>query len=97
MVSEAHEAVQTPKIDDVHDYIDTKLGLNGPGKPGHTTGYLPDLGDAFLKSGRPRGPGKALKIVGGEAPHILEGLPGPPGPARPQKRTQQKNGHTAQR
>ena len=30
---------------------------------------------------------KALKNVRGEAPHILEGLPGPPGPARPQKRT----------
>ncbi len=40
-----------------------------------------------LRSGRPRGPGKALKKVGGFAPHILEGFPGPPGPARPQKRT----------
>ena len=26
--------------------------------------------------------------MGGFAPHIFEGLPGPPGPARPQKRTQ---------
>ncbi len=25
--------------------------------------------------------------MGGEAPHLFEGLPGPPGPARPQKRT----------
>ncbi len=25
--------------------------------------------------------------VGGEAPHIFEGFPGPTGPARPQKRT----------
>ncbi len=46
-------------------------------------GYLkavwPDLLGAFLKSGRPRGPGKALKSVGGFAPHIFEGLPGPRG------------------
>ncbi len=40
-----------------------------------------------MKSGRPRRPGKALRNVGGEAPHIPEGLPGPPGPARHQKRT----------
>ncbi len=55
------------------------------------TGYLravkPDFLGAFLRSCRPRGPGKAFKNVGGEAPHILQGLPGPPGPARPQKRT----------
>ncbi len=38
---------------------------------------------AFLRFDRPRGPGKAPKNVGGEAPHIFEGLPGPPGPARP--------------
>ncbi len=37
-----------------------------------------------LKSGRPRGPGKALQNVGGEAPHIFEGSPGPPGPDRPE-------------
>ncbi len=47
------------------------------------------FGVAFLKSGRPRGPGKAFQNVGGEAPHILEGLPGP-GPARPQKRSPEK-------
>ena len=41
----------------------------------------------FLRSGRPRGPGKVFKKVGSEAPHILEGLPGPPGPARPQRCT----------
>ncbi len=39
----------------------------------------------FLRSGRPRGPGKALKSVGGFSPDRFEGLPGPPGPARPQK------------
>jgi hypothetical protein len=42
---------------------------------------------AFLRSERPRGPGKALQKVGGCAPHLFEGLPGPPGPAIPQKRT----------
>ncbi len=46
---------------------------------------------ACSKSGRPRGPGRALKNVGknvgGEAPHIFEGFPGPPGPARPQQCT----------
>ncbi len=42
---------------------------------------------AFLRSGRPGGPGKTLKNVGGEAPHLVEGLSGPPGPARPQKCT----------
>ncbi len=41
-------------------------------------------------SGRPREPGKTLKKVGGEAPHIFEGLPGPPGPARPAKHTSKK-------
>jgi hypothetical protein len=45
------------------------------------------LGRAFSRSGRPRGPGKALKNVGGFAPNMLEGLPGPPGLARPQKCT----------
>ncbi len=33
-------------------------------------------------------PGRPSKNVGGEAPHMLEGLPGPPGPAKPPKRTQ---------
>ncbi len=49
---------------------------------------------AFLRSSRPRGPGKAFKNVGGEAPHIYEGLPGLPGPARLQKCTR-KSGQTA--
>ena len=40
-----------------------------------------------MKAGRPRGPRKAFKKVGGEAPHLFEGLVGLPGPARPQKRT----------
>ncbi len=43
---------------------------------------------AFLRSGRPRGPGKAFKSVGAFAPHIFEGFPGPPGPARLQTCTQ---------
>jgi hypothetical protein len=47
----------------------------------------PDFWGAFLKTGRPRGPGKTFRNVGGEAPHISEGLSGLPGPARPQKRT----------
>ena len=42
---------------------------------------------AFLRSGRPRGPGKAFQKVGVLAPHLFEGLPGRPGPARPQKNT----------
>jgi hypothetical protein len=45
---------------------------------------------AFLMPGRPRGRGKALQNMGDEAPHILEGVPGPPGPARPQKAHPQK-------
>ncbi len=50
--------------------------------PKPITGYLkavwPDFWGAFLKSGRPRGPGKAFRSVGVEAPHIFEGLLGPP-------------------
>ncbi len=42
-----------------------------------------------MRSGRPRGPGKALKKVGSEAPHSFEGLPGHPGLARLQKRIPQ--------
>ncbi len=59
--------------------------------PTHKIGYLkaiwPDLLGELLRSGRPRGPGKAFKNVGGEAPHLFEGFPRPPGPARIQKRT----------
>ncbi len=33
--------------------------------------------------------------MGGEAPHMVEGFPGPPGPARPQKRTPTNPGQTA--
>ncbi len=33
--------------------------------------------------------------MGGVAPHISEGFPGPPGPARPQNRTPQKSGQIA--
>ena len=51
---------------------------------------------ALLGSGRLRGPGRALKKVGGgDTPPQFEGVPWPPGPARPPKRTQQKPGQTA--
>ncbi len=42
---------------------------------------------SFWGSGRPRGPRRPFQKVGGFAPHLFEGLPGPPGPSRPQKRT----------
>ncbi len=32
-----------------------------------------------------REPRRSLQKVGGEAPHLLEGFPGPPGPPRPPK------------
>ncbi len=32
---------------------------------------------AFLRSGRPRGPGKPFKNVGGFVPHLFESSPGP--------------------
>ena len=44
---------------------------------------------AFVRSGRQRGPGKSFQEGGGRSPHILEGSPGPPGPARPQTCTPQ--------
>jgi hypothetical protein len=49
------------------------------------TGYLKAV---WLDVGPlgPLGPEKAFRNVGDEAPHICEGFPGPPGPARPQKR-----------
>ncbi len=54
-------------------------------------GYLKavwtDFWGAFLRSGRPRGLGKAFQKIGGFAPHICEGFSGPPGPARLQKCT----------
>jgi hypothetical protein len=59
----------------------------------NTNSWVPEGGlagfclGAFLRSGRPRGPGKAFKNVGVFAPHLLEGFPRPPGPARPQKCT----------
>ncbi len=37
------------------------------------------------------GPGRPSKCGGASPPHILEGLPGPPGSARPQKRTTQNS------
>ncbi len=53
------------------------------GKP---SGHI--FGGAFLRSGRPRGPGKAFKKVEGFRPHRFEGFCGPPGPARLPKRSQ---------
>ncbi len=56
--------------------------------PSLPEGSLPELfGVRFLMSGLCRGPGKAIKKVGGEALHISEELPCSPGPARPQKGT----------
>ncbi len=52
-----------------------------------------------MRSGRFRGPGKRSKKVGGVAPHICEGFPGPPGPrGRPDlKNAPPKSGQTASR
>ncbi len=47
-----------------------------------------------MRSGRPRGPGKAFKKVGGFAPHHLVGDAGPPGPA-PSKTHPKNSGQTA--
>jgi hypothetical protein len=50
-------------------------------------------GGAFLKSGRPRGPGNVSKNVGGFAQHIFEGFPGPRG--RPDRKMHpQKSGQS---
>ena len=49
----------------------------------------------FLRSGRPRGPGKPFQNVGGFAPHIFEGLPGPPGAGQTSKTHPNKSGQTA--
>ncbi len=56
-------------------------------QPGYIKAVWPHFLAAFLRSGRPRGPGKALQNMGGFAPHMFEDFPGPPGPARPQKRS----------
>ncbi len=48
-----------------------------------------------MRSGKPRGPGKAFQNVGGFAPHLLGGFIGPPGPARPQRCPQKTAGQTA--
>jgi hypothetical protein len=37
----------------------------------------------FLRSGLPRGPRRPFQRVGGFAPCLLQGSPGPPGPGRP--------------
>ncbi len=75
-------AAQTPKINDFRPA--QKPCIKNPSAY-YSYYWVPDgslagfLEGAFLKSGRPRGPGKAFKKV--------EGLPRPPGPAGPQKRT----------
>ncbi len=53
-------------------------------------GSLAGFVGCVLRSGRPRGPGKAFQNVGGEAPQILDGFPGTLGPARPQECIPQK-------
>ena len=64
--------------------------MNGPKPAGYLKAVWPFLLGAFLKSSRPRGPGKTFQNVGGFAPHLFEGVPGPPGPARLQKWTPNK-------
>ncbi len=44
-----------------------------------------------MRSGRPRGPGRALKKMGGFAPHIFEGLPRPPRAGHTSKNAPPKN------
>ncbi len=67
--------------------------LCSPGAPeiitgNFITGYLkavwPEIVGCFLRSGRPRGPPKMWRA---SPPTFLKAFPGPPGPARPQKRT----------
>ena len=48
-----------------------------------------------MRSGRPRGPGNAFKNVGGFAPHIFVGHPGPPGAGQTSKTHPNKSGQTA--
>ncbi len=50
-------------------------------------GSLARFAGAFLRSGRPRGPGRPSKMWWASPPHFFEGIPGPPGPARLQKST----------
>jgi hypothetical protein len=52
--------------------------LDGENLPG------PEI-DRFVRSGRPREPGRPFQKVRGEAPRLLKGSHGPPGPARPQE------------
>ena len=60
-----------------------------PNAKQYKAGYLKAVWPDFLGlmswggSGGPRGPGKAFKNVGADAPHIFEGFPGSPGPPRP--------------
>ena len=62
--------------------------------PGYLKAVWPNLLGAFLKSGRPRRPGKAFKNVGGEAATFLKASPGPRG--RPDlKNAPNKFGQTA--
>ncbi len=74
----------------MEDLWDVMYRENVPG-----LGWVPAVWPGFLKSGRPRGPWNVFKSVGGLRTHIFEGFPGPPEPARPQKRTPKKTGQTA--
>ena len=61
------------------------LGFTRAGSLFHALGlWSPDFWGACLRSGRPRGPGKAFQKVGGEAPHPLGDLRGPRGHPDPQ-------------
>ncbi len=62
-------------------------------------GYLkavwPDFSGCVFEVWPAPGARESLKKVGGFAPHIFEGHPGPPWPARLQKCTPQKYDQTA--
>ena len=62
----------------------THKGIGGLSASKYTrTGYLkavwPGFLGAFLRSGLPRGPGKALRNVGAKPPTFLKAFPGPRG------------------
>ncbi len=66
-----------------------------PGRAGYPKAVWTDFWGEFLRSGRPRWPGKAFKNVGREGPHLFEGLPGPPGGRPDLKDAPRKSGQTA--
>ena len=76
MVSRAPGAAQTPKLDDFRPAQNSCI--KNPGvqvQPRTVPSYL---GGAFLRSGRPGGPGKAPKMWGRSPPHfgMVLGAPG---------------------